>query len=131
MPTDQSSCRGEDGTGETTLALAGLLGTGFVRLVLVAQWPVVLSHLVSRNKQLLQLWPAATISAFWLFCVIRLGGGGGEPRARARARVCVVSVIVKRPVLPPCAVDGRSRNPLYYYYLHGGRLVNQRHYHLM
>ena len=30
--------------------------------------------------------------------------------------VCVVSVIVKRPVLPPCVVDGRSRNPLYYYY---------------
>ena len=28
----------------------------------------------------------------------------------------VVSVIVKRPVLPPCVVDGRSRNPLYYYY---------------
>ena len=40
-------------------------------------------------------------------------------RARARARVCVcvcvVSVIVKRPVLPPSVVDGRSRNPLYYY----------------
>ena len=31
--------------------------------------------------------------------------------------VCVVSVIVKRPVLPPCVVDGRSRNPLYYYYI--------------
>ena len=30
--------------------------------------------------------------------------------------VCVISVIVKRPVLPPCVVDGRSRNPLYYYY---------------
>ena len=30
--------------------------------------------------------------------------------------VCVVSVIVKRPVLPPCVVDGRSRNPLYYDY---------------
>ena len=30
--------------------------------------------------------------------------------------VCVVSIIVKRPVLPPCVVDGRSRNPLYYYY---------------
>ena len=30
--------------------------------------------------------------------------------------VCVVSVIVKRPVLPPSVVDGRSRNPLYYYY---------------
>ena len=29
--------------------------------------------------------------------------------------VCVVSVIVKRPVLPPSVVDGRSRNPLYYY----------------
>ena len=28
----------------------------------------------------------------------------------------VVSVIVKHPVLPPCAADGRSRNPLYYYY---------------
>ena len=26
--------------------------------------------------------------------------------------VCVVSVIVKRPVLPPCVVDGLSRNPL-------------------
>ena len=23
---------------------------------------------------------------------------------------------VKRPVLPPSVVDGRSRNPLYYYY---------------
>ena len=31
--------------------------------------------------------------------------------------VCVVSVIVKRPVLPPSVVDGRSRNPLYYYYM--------------
>ena len=31
-------------------------------------------------------------------------GGGG------------VRVIVKRPALPPCAVDGRSRNPLYFYY---------------
>ena len=30
--------------------------------------------------------------------------------------VCVVSVFVKRPVLPPCAVDGRSRNSLYYNY---------------
>ena len=29
-------------------------------------------------------------------------------------RVCVVSVTVKRPVLPPN--DGRSRNLLYYYY---------------
>ena len=27
-----------------------------------------------------------------------------------------VCVIVKRPVLPPSVVDGRSRNPLYYYY---------------
>ena len=30
--------------------------------------------------------------------------------------VCVINVIVKRPVLPACAVNGRSRNPLYYYY---------------
>ena len=36
---------------------------------------------------------------------------------RACACVCFVSVIVKRLVLPSCAVDGRSRNPLYYYYL--------------
>ena len=28
--------------------------------------------------------------------------------------VCVVSVIVQHPVFPPCAVDGHSRNPLYY-----------------
>ena len=51
----------------------------------------------------------------------------GTVCARARARVCVwclcvsvsvVSDIVKRPVLPPCVVDGRSRNPVYYYYLY-------------
>ena len=29
--------------------------------------------------------------------------------------VCVVSVIVKRPVFPHCVVDGRSRNPPCYY----------------
>ena len=32
--------------------------------------------------------------------------------------VSVVSVIVKHPVLPPCAVDGRSRNLYYYYYVY-------------
>ena len=37
-------------------------------------------------------------------------------RACMRACVCVGSVNVKHPALPPCAVDGRSRNPLYYYY---------------
>ena len=37
-------------------------------------------------------------------------------RACVRVRACVVSVIVKRPVLPPSVVDGHSRNPLYYYY---------------
>ena len=30
--------------------------------------------------------------------------------------VTYCKIIVKRPVLPPCAVDGCSRNPLYYYY---------------
>ena len=30
--------------------------------------------------------------------------------------VSVVSVIVKRPVLPSCVVDGRTRNLHYYYY---------------
>ena len=34
--------------------------------------------------------------------------------------VCVcVSVIVKHPMLPPCVVDGCSRNPLFYYYTYG------------
>ena len=37
-------------------------------------------------------------------------------KIRVRACVCVVSVIVKCPVLPPSVVDGRSRNLLYYYY---------------
>ena len=37
--------------------------------------------------------------------------------------VCVVSVIVKGPVLPPCVVDGRSRNPLYYYYMIHNKLL--------
>ena len=36
--------------------------------------------------------------------------------ACVRACECVVSVIVKCPVLPPNVVDGCSRNPLYYYY---------------
>ena len=38
----------------------------------------------------------------------------------ACVRVCfvlvVVSVFVKRPVLPPCVVDGCCRNHLHYYY---------------
>ena len=42
---------------------------------------------------------------------------------RERESVCVcereciyaISVIVKRPAFPPCAVDWRSRNPLYHY----------------
>ena len=29
-----------------------------------------------------------------------------------------VRACVKRPVLPPSVVDGRFRNPLYYYYTH-------------
>ena len=37
-------------------------------------------------------------------------------RACVRVCVCAVSVTVKRPVLPSCAVDGRSSNPLQYYY---------------
>ena len=40
------------------------------------------------------------------------------PLSDAWVCVCVCdSVTVKCPVLPPCAVDGRLRNPLYYYYL--------------
>ena len=31
-------------------------------------------------------------------------------------RFSSVGVIVKCPALPHCVVDGRSRNPLYYYY---------------
>ena len=52
-------------------------------------------------------------------------GCGGGVSVYVSVRVCVwggggrgsvVSVIVQCPVLPPCAVDGRSRNPLYYYF---------------
>ena len=43
-------------------------------------------------------------------------------RARAYVRACVrvsvVSVTVKHPVLPPSAVDRRSRNPLYYLFFY-------------
>ena len=35
-------------------------------------------------------------------------------RAGVCVHGCVVSVIVKHPVLPPSVVDGCSRNPLYY-----------------
>ena len=44
-------------------------------------------------------------------------------RECVRACACVVSVIVKRPVLPPSVVDGRSRNPLYYYYYYSARAL--------
>ena len=37
-------------------------------------------------------------------------------RARVCVCVCFISVNVKRQVLPPCAVDGHYRNPLYYHY---------------
>ena len=36
--------------------------------------------------------------------------------------VLFVSVIVKLPVLPPHAVDGHSRNPLYYDYYFAVRM---------
>ena len=42
-----------------------------------------------------------------------------SPPAPSDVCVCVcvcVCVIVKCPVLPPCVVDGRSRNLFYYYY---------------
>ena len=42
------------------------------------------------------------------------GCGGGCLCVCVCVCVSVVSVIVKHPVLPPCAEDGRSRNPLYY-----------------
>ena len=52
-------------------------------------------------------------------------------RVHACACVCacahVVSVIVKRPVLPPSVVDGRSRNPLYYYYYYGAAIYIYMH----
>ena len=37
----------------------------------------------------------------------------------------VVGVTVMCPALPPCAVDGRYRNPLYYYSRANTLLVNQ------
>ena len=35
--------------------------------------------------------------------------------------MCVGGVVVKCPALPPCAADGCSRNPLYYYYVSGSQ----------
>ena len=40
----------------------------------------------------------------------------------SKETVPTISVIVKRPVLPPSVVDGRSRNPLYYYYYYARAL---------
>ena len=52
--------------------------------------------------------------------------------------VYVISVVVKCPVLPPCAVGGRSRNPLYYYYYYAVLLylgkaqqLQEQHYPLL
>ena len=33
--------------------------------------------------------------------------------------VCVVSVNVRHPILPPRTVDGHSKNPLYHYLVSG------------
>ena len=44
--------------------------------------------------------------------------GGGEG--------VVVSVPVKHPVIPPCAVDGSSRNPVYYYDKDHGFIQSQQ-----
>ena len=44
-------------------------------------------------------------------CACGGGGGGGGSVCG-----CVVRAFVKCPTLPLCAVDGCSRDPLYYYY---------------
>ena len=51
---------------------------------------------------------------------------------RLRAYVCVASVTVKRPALPPCLAVERYRIPLYYDYLHlsFGRRVNPKYIRL-
>ena len=45
---------------------------------------------------------------------------------RIHVCMCFVSVIVKHSVLLPCAIDGRSRNPLYYYYYYIKPFVSDR-----
>ena len=80
----------------------------------------VAAHVMGDIKRAHTIIPTFAMHLSLYHCICRMCA-----RARARARVCVcvcvcvcvVSVIVKRPVLPPCAVDGRSRNPLYYYYI--------------
>ena len=53
-------------------------------------------------------------------CVCVCVGGGGSRRggrACVCVYVCVVSMTVKRPALPPCAIDGQYRNhfePFYF-----------------
>ena len=38
------------------------------------------------------------------------------PTAGQKTPTASLALLLKRPVLPLCVVDGRSRNPLYYYY---------------
>ena len=51
----------------------------------------------------------------WGGVSVWVGGWGG-----------VVSVTVKHPVLPPCAVDESSRNPVCYYYKDHGFIQSQQ-----
>ena len=47
----------------------------------------------------------------------RVGGGRRGACVRVCVGVCVVGMTVKRPALPPCAIDGRYRNhfePFYF-----------------
>ena len=53
-----------------------------------------------------------------IFCVYVCVCVRSSACLRACVCVCVVSVIVKRPALPPCGIDGRNRNLFYYYYIH-------------
>ena len=73
------------------------------------------------SRQLLQFYARHLIHIVLAKIIISMSFSQYSPVGRVcagvRARVCVC-VIVKRPKLPPCAVDGRSRNPLYHYYIH-------------
>ena len=108
---------------EHFLSLAHLLGTiCLTHSATLILPPLSKAALISISKQFFTAVPTSDVCVCVCVCVRACV----REWVRACVRVCVcvvvvvvivIVVVVKRPALPPCVVDGRSRNPLYYYYV--------------
>ena len=106
-PSSEVDCRVFSMVKDHLLTLAHLFGTVCLKHSATLILPPLLKPPSRRTCSI-------TISKLFFTAVL-------IPSSNAQVCVCVclsvASVVVKRPALPPCAVDGHSTNPLYYYYM--------------